>query len=284
MAAFGKPKMTLNSLSYGPQTGLSPYLRFGCLSSRLFHYRLNDLYHRVKKTSPPASLHGQLLWRDFFYAAASNNPYFDRMKNNRICLQIKWDKNPFALAKWAEGKTGFPWIDAIQSQLKQEGWIHPVARHATACFLTRGALWISWEEGMKVFDELLLDADWSVNAGTWMWMSCSSFFHNVFHIYCPVKFGRKIDPHGDYIRKYVAPLKSLPSQYIHEPWKAPLFIQQKHHCVIGETYPVPMIDHVKAAKRNLERMRKILSPLADSIQLEIPTELPATDQGEHTPG
>lgn len=34
-----------------------------------------------------------------------------------------------------------------------------------------GDLWISWEEGMKVFDELLLDADWSVNAGTWMWLS-----------------------------------------------------------------------------------------------------------------
>ncbi|CAG7723909.1 unnamed protein product, partial [Allacma fusca] len=23
---------------------------------------------------------------------------------------------------------------------------------------------------MKVFDELLLDADWSVNAGMWMWL------------------------------------------------------------------------------------------------------------------
>ena len=49
-----------------------------------------------------------------------------------------------------QGMTGFPWIDAIMVQLKREGWIHPLARHAVACFLTRGDLWISWEEGMKV--------------------------------------------------------------------------------------------------------------------------------------
>lgn len=36
------------------------------------------------------------------------------------------------------------------TQLRQEGWIHHLARHAVACFLTRGDLWISWEEGQKV--------------------------------------------------------------------------------------------------------------------------------------
>lgn len=52
----------------------------------------------------------------------------------------------------------------------------------------------------QVFEELLLDADWSVNAGMWMWLSCSSFFQQFFYCYCPVKFGRKADPNGDYIR------------------------------------------------------------------------------------
>lgn len=36
------------------------------------------------------------------------------------------------------------------TQLRQEGWIHHLGRHAVACFLTRGDLWISWEEGQKV--------------------------------------------------------------------------------------------------------------------------------------
>ncbi|XP_052361427.1 cryptochrome-2-like [Oncorhynchus keta] len=52
-----------------------------------------------------------------------------------------------------------------------------------------------------VFEELLLDADWSVNAGSWLWLSCSSFFQQFFHCYCPVGFGRRTDPSGDYIRR-----------------------------------------------------------------------------------
>lgn len=106
---------------------------------------------QVKRNStPPLSLFGQLLWREFFYTAATNNPRFDRMEGNPICIQIPWDRNPEALAKWAEGKTGFPWIDAIMTQLRQEGWIHHLARHAVACFLTRGDLWVSWESGVRV--------------------------------------------------------------------------------------------------------------------------------------
>jgi cryptochrome len=56
-----------------------------------------------------------------------------------------------------------------------------------------------------VFDELLLDADWSVNAGTWLWLSCSSFLEQFFHCYCPIKFGRKADANGDYIRCLLSP-------------------------------------------------------------------------------
>lgn len=52
----------------------------------------------------------------------------------------------------------------------------------------------------QVFEELLLDADWSVNAGSWMWLSCSAFFQQFFKCYCPVGFGRRTDPSGDYIR------------------------------------------------------------------------------------
>lgn len=46
--------------------------------------------------------------------------------------------------------TGFPWIDAIMRQLRKEGWIHQLARHSVASFLTRGDLWLNWEEGQKV--------------------------------------------------------------------------------------------------------------------------------------
>ncbi|XP_077049607.1 cryptochrome-1b isoform X2 [Siphateles boraxobius] len=262
VANFERPRMNSNSLLASP-TGLSPYLRFGCLSCRLFYFKLTDLYRKVKKNSvPPLSLYGQLLWREFFYTAATNNPHFDKMEVNPICVQIPWDRNPEALAKWAEGRTGFPWIDAIMTQLRQEGWIHHLARHAVACFLTCGDLWISWEEGMKVFEELLLDADWSVNAGSWMWLSCSSFFQQFFHCYCPVSFGRRTDPNGDYIRRYLPILRGFPAKFIYEPWNAPENVQKIAKCIIGVHYPKPMVNHAEASRINIERMKQIYQQLS----------------------
>lgn len=47
VANFERPRMNANSLLASP-TGLSPYLRFGCLSCRLFYFKLTDLYRKVK--------------------------------------------------------------------------------------------------------------------------------------------------------------------------------------------------------------------------------------------
>ena len=47
VASFGKPKMNTQSL-LPSQTGLSPYLKFGCLSTRLFYHALRDLYKKVE--------------------------------------------------------------------------------------------------------------------------------------------------------------------------------------------------------------------------------------------
>ncbi|XP_029288744.1 cryptochrome-2 isoform X2 [Cottoperca gobio] len=293
VANFEHPRVNTCSL-YASPTGLSPYLRFGCLSCKVLYYNLRELYMKLRKRcSPPLSLFSQLLWREFFYTAATNNPNFDRMEGNPICVQIPWDQNPEALAKWAEGRTGFPWIDAIMTQLRIEGWIHHLARHAVACFLTRGDLWISWESGMKVFEELLLDADWSVNAGSWMWLSCSAFFQQFFHCYCPVGFGRRTDPSGDFIRRYIPILKDYPNRYIYEPWNAPESVQRAANCVVGVDYPKPMINHAEGSRLNIERMKQVYQQLSHyrglSLLASVPTiqeeaEPPMTDESQSSSG
>jgi cryptochrome len=53
---------------------------------------------------------------------------------------------------------------------------------------------------MQIFEELQLDAEWSVNSGSWLWLSCSAFFHSQIPWFCPVSVGKKLDPSGNYIR------------------------------------------------------------------------------------
>lgn len=255
VCAFEKPNTSPNSIRPST-TVLSPYVTFGCVSSRLFHQRLNEVLKKRKHTKPPVSLMGQLMWREFYYTAAATIDNFDRMVGNSLCRQIPWGHDDRLLDAWAFGRTGYPFIDAIMRQLRSEGWIHHLARHAVACFLTRGDLWQSWEKGQRVFEELLLDADWALNAGNWMWLSASAFFYQYFRVYSPVAFGKKTDPRGDYIRKYCPELKHFPSDLIYEPWKASSGEQKQYKCIIGKDYPTRVVIHEDVLSENKAKMSR----------------------------
>ncbi len=94
---FAKPNTSPNSIAPST-TVLSPYLKFGCLSARLFYEKLVGF--KGTKTKPPVSLLGQLYWREFYYLVGAFTPNFTRMKGNTICKQINWDENDAFYNAW----------------------------------------------------------------------------------------------------------------------------------------------------------------------------------------
>ncbi|XP_053670941.1 cryptochrome-1 [Anopheles nili] len=255
----------------GPATSMSAALRFGCLSVRMFYWCVHDLFAKVQTHSQfqyPGGQHitGQLIWREYFYTMSVQNPHYGEMERNPICLNIPWyTPQDDSLARWKEGRTGFPMIDAAMRQLMAEGWLHHILRNITATFLTRGGLWISWEAGLQHFLKYLLDADWSVCAGNWMWVSSSAFERllDSSKCTCPIALAHRLDPKGDYVKRYLPELAKYPVQFIHEPWKAPKEQQIEYGCVIGEDYPAPMVDLSAVAKRNAHTMASLRDKLLD---------------------
>ena len=277
-ATFSKPETAPTAFDPQSTTLLSPHHHFGSLSIRLFWWRVQDVlksYPKSKQSSPPTNLEGQLLFRDMYFGAQASLGYsFAQTYNNPQCRFIPWHlpskinpRNKLSTGsydvdspkaeewfqRWKGGRTGFPWIDAAMRQLRLEGWIHHLARHAVACFLTRGGCYISWERGADVFEEWLLDHETACNAGNWQWLSCTAFFAQFYRCYSPIAFPKKTDPNGDYVRHFVPELKDLPAKYIYEPWKAPIPDQKKAKVLIrgdelGEekdgvkVYPKPMFD------------------------------------------
>lgn len=80
VSTFEKPKTSPNSLEPST-TVLSPYLKFGCVSPRLMYEKLQYVLQTAGKHSqPPVSLHGQLLWREFFYTCGYGVENFDQIK------------------------------------------------------------------------------------------------------------------------------------------------------------------------------------------------------------
>lgn len=272
---FEKPKG--NPAALEPATTvLSPYLKFGCLSVRVFYKRLQQIEAEAKQSSkPPVSLRGQLLWREFFYFVGANTPNFDKMEGNPICKQVPWEEDEDKVAAWEAGKTGFPWIDACMRQLQVHGWMHHLARHAVACFLTRGDLYCPWTAGRDVFDRLLIDDDWSINNANWMWLSASAFFYQYHRVYSPVTFGKKYDPNGDFVRKFVPELKDFPAKWIYEPWKAPIADQKQANCRIGVDYPKPMVNHADVSKENIQKLKDAYAVNSPTSKTKCPSHASA---------
>lgn len=254
-----------------PAMSMSAALRFGCLSVRMFYWCVHDLFDRVQvnnQVKHPGGHHitGQLIWREYFYTMSVHNPHYAEMEANPICLNIPWyEVKDDSLDRWKEGRTGFPLIDAAMRQLMAEGWLHHILRNITATFLTRGGLWISWEAGVQHFLKYLLDADWSVCAGNWMWVSSSAFEKLLDSSSCtsPVALARRLDPKGEYVKRYLPELEKFPALYVHEPWKAPPEVQEQCGCIIGKDYPAPMVNLAEVNKCNANKMNIIRQKLLD---------------------
>ncbi|KAL6713493.1 hypothetical protein ACLMJK_008958 [Lecanora helva] len=258
-ATFSKPDTAPTAFSPQSTTLLSPHHHFGSLSVRLFYWRVMDVlstYPKNKQSTIPTNLIGQLLFRDMYFAAQAALGYsFAQTHSNPTARFIPWHlpskispttglitgehhiDTPEAetwFQRWKFGKTGFPWIDALMRQLRQEGWIHHLGRHAVACFLTRGGCYIDWERGAEVFEEWLIDHETSCNSGNWQWLSCTAFYSQFYRCYSPIAFPKKTDAKGAYVRHFVPELKDLPDKYIYEPWKTPIQDQKRAGCLIKD--------------------------------------------------
>ncbi|EIW67847.1 hypothetical protein TREMEDRAFT_21150, partial [Tremella mesenterica DSM 1558] len=276
VATFSKPHTAPTALE--PSTTLlSPYLKFGCVGVREIWWGCKRVVEAYKgeKTKEPENMFGQLEFRDMYACAEALQPHFERIRGNSVCRYIDWglqnqydeqgreilprprgkEEDERRFEAWREGCTGFPWIDACMRQLKSEGWIHHLARHSVACFLTRGQCYISWERGMEVFDEWLIDWDPASNPGNWMWLSCSAFFSQYYRVYGLVSWPQKTDKTGALVRKYCPELEKFPDKYIYAPHTAPLSVQEAAGCVIGQDYPLPILDERAEKDRCLARIK-----------------------------
>lgn len=243
-------------------TGMSPYLNTGAVSIRTVYHTIKKVLAGGSHTKPPESLLGQLFFREQFYMLGATTKNFDKAKGNKYCLDVPWDNKSTFQKAWAEGKTGYPFIDGLMRQLKETGWIHHLGRHAVACFLTRGDLWQNWTFGRDVFGKLLIDADGSLNNGNWMALAGVAPWSSLwFRIYSPVPDATSalnVGMDGAWLKRFVPELKDIPAKYMYCPWTAPKEVQEKAKCIIGKHYPAPIVDHAKARDNNLKRFAKAI--------------------------
>jgi deoxyribodipyrimidine photo-lyase len=229
---------------------LSPYLHFGCLSPR-------QIEERLPRGKGAAAFRRQLAWRDFYGHVLLHHPRNARSEfQDRYRGRIRWSYAEQKFDEWCAGRTGFPLVDAGMRQLRREGWMHNRARLVVGSFLTKD-LGIDWRWGERWFMRWLIDGDEANNNGNWQWIASVGVDPQPPYrrIYNPALHMERYDPQGDYVRRYVPELESVPDEHLREPWKMPPEVQRECGCVIGEDYPEPMLDRKLARAEALDRYR-----------------------------
>ena len=193
-------------------TRLSPYIKFGLVSIR-------EVYHKIKKLfGLRHELIKQLYWREFYYILNYNRPdILSKSVSFKLSYDnIKWNINEKLFNLWANGKTGYPIVDAGMTELNITGYMHNRARLITSNFLVKH-LFIDWRIGELYFASKLIDYDPMVNNGSWQFTSGSGAdAQPYFRIMNPILQGEKFDKNCEYIKKWLIKLNNVPNEHIHD--------------------------------------------------------------------
>ena len=249
---------------------LSPHLRWGELTARQVWQAVEGTLAEAgldleAAVSPPrwdaeqapglrrsaGAFLRQLGWREFGHhllAAFPDSP--ERPLQARFAA-FPWREDAAALEAWQRGRTGYPVVDAAMRQLWATGWMHNRARLLAGSFLVKDLL-LPWHHGAAWFWDTLVDADLADNTLGWQWVAgCGADAAPYFRVFNPVTQGRRHDPEGAYVRRWVPELAGLETRHLHAPWLAPAEALAAAGVTLGESYPEPIVDHGEARLRAL---------------------------------
>lgn len=227
-------------------TKMSPYLKYGCISIR------EALWECMKAYGASHGLVRELLWREFYANITHAMPsiiggqlkggvYMENHAMKKKYDSVAWKANMELYAKWCEGKTGFPIIDAAMICMNKTGFMHNRLRMVVAMFLTKDMM-LDWRLGERYFATKLVDYDPSSNNGGWQWSaSTGADAQPYFRVFNPWTQSEKFDKECMFIKKWIPALAHVPNKSIHA-W-------HKEFNFFNVQYPPPILDHWIESKK-----------------------------------
>lgn len=228
---------------------MSMHLTHGTIHPRTL---LDDVARHPDAGSPSAERYvSELCWREFYADVLWHRPDSAWGDLRTQLAGMPYDDpetDPEVadlLQAWREGRTGYPLVDAGMRQLLAEGWMHNRLRMVTASFLVKD-LHVWWPYGARHFLDHLVDGDLASNNHGWQWAAgTGTDAAPYFRVFNPVEQGKRWDPQGDYVRRYVPELAHVAGKAVHEPWK----VLDGY----AEGYPERVVDHAEERREALRR-------------------------------
>ncbi|RLM57597.1 deoxyribodipyrimidine photo-lyase/cryptochrome family protein [Halobellus sp. Atlit-31R] len=242
-------------------SGLSPYLKFGCLSVR-------EVYQYVDEHAPDGRgaemFVSRLFWNKHYEQKLEDWPGWLDAAANPVLTGFNADRHdPELIDAWKRGRTGYPMVDASMRCLAATGWLNFRMRALCVSFYYH-VLQQPWQIGADWYHHHLLDSVASINYTQWQ-SQCGLVGRPTLRRYNPRKQVRDQDPDGEFITRWVPELEPLPTEYLDRPEHTPLAVQEDCGVVIGETYPRPIVDYESARAEFRERFGAVRAAAADAL-------------------
>ncbi len=223
---------------------MSVHLKWGEIHPRTM---LADL--KGRRGAGPTTYRKELAWREFYADVLFHDPRTAREYLRPEFARMRYDDPGERFDAWREGRTGYPLVDAGMRQLAATGWMHNRVRMLVASFLVKD-LHVEWQHGARHFMQHLVDADLASNQHGWQWVAgCGTDAAPYFRVFNPATQGRKFDPDGAYVKRWVPELRDLDARHVHEPAGSP--------DGLPDGYPEPVVDHAEERREALARYDEI---------------------------
>jgi deoxyribodipyrimidine photo-lyase len=238
---------------------LSPHLHFGELSPNQAWFAVHDSQSSEELTPDADRFLSELGWREFSHNLLFNEPTLPTGNLQRKFDKFPWNDDEKSLRRWQRGQTGYPIVDAGMRELWRTGYMHNRVRMIVGSFLVKNLL-LHWLHGARWFWDTLVDADLANNSAGWQWIAgCGADAAPYFRIFNPVTQGKKFDPQGLYVRRFVPELAEMPDKFIHNPWEAPSEVLSVANVALGDNYPEPVVDLKASRERALAAFKSLSS-------------------------
>lgn len=224
---------------------LSAWLAQGCISPRQIYEEVKR--YEAERTANESTywLIFELLWRDYFHFVMLRwGTRLFKASGLKLDKDREWKHERTLFKKWKAGKTGVPFIDANMRELAATGYMSNRGRQNVASFLAHD-LGIDWTWGAAWFESILIDYDVCSNWGNWNYVAGVGNDPRESRYFNPYTQATRYDENGDYVRHWLPELTRVPSDKIHKVWQLTPDEQQEYRVVLGEDYPLPMVETEK---------------------------------------
>lgn len=251
-----EPQLATAYLSDVVTSRLSAYIAWGNVSLRQVYQAVRDMQHQAESTVLIEAFLSRLRWHCHLIQMLESAPKVEYDSLNQTMDSV-WGQTDLACVEaWKAGETGVPFVDAAMRCLRETGFVPFVMRGLLVSFLSHH-LWQDWRQGVHHLARLFLDYEPGIHyLQCQIHASATGLFP--LRILDPMRLAQELDPEGRYVHRWVPELQSVPSAFLHEPWRLSQMEQVFHQCVLGEDYPFPLVDlreSTRSSRMRLEAVR-----------------------------